>query len=305
MPTMPAIRKVGPHAQLCRLEAPRPGPGEVQIRVEAAGVCRTDLHVARGRLPSADPVTLGHEFSGVVTALGEGVDAVRLGDRVAVLPLIPCRECSVCAGADPINCPRRKMLGVDRDGAFAAFAVVPAELAHPLPATVPFAAAAYAEPIAAALGVLEAGLPPRGRGLVLGDNRFAVLIERILRLHGFRDLTVGDEGESDAFDFVIETGLSGETLSRMTRAARPGGTLVLRSRPPGPVALDVLAAVTKQLTLRAVNYGPFRRALGLLVEGLLDLEDLIGPPHSLEDFEEVFAQAEQSEGVKLFFDPWA
>jgi threonine dehydrogenase-like Zn-dependent dehydrogenase len=304
MPTMPAIRKVGGHAQLCRLEAPRPGPGEVQVRVESAGVCRTDLHVARGRLPSADPVTLGHEFSGVVTALGEGAADVRVGDRVAVLPLIPCRECSICAGADPINCPRRKMLGVDRDGAFAAFAVVPAELAHPLPATVPFAAAAYAEPIAAALGVLGAGLSPRGRGLVMGDNRFAVLLDRLLRLHGFCDLTVGG-GESDEFDFVIETGLSGDALSRMTRAARPGGTLVLRSRPPGPVALDVLAAVTKQLTIRAVNYGPFRRALGLLVEGALDLEGLIGPAHPLEEFEEVFAAAEDSEGVKLFFDPWA
>ena len=305
MPTMKAIRKAGANLELCRLEVPRPGAGEVQVRVESAGVCRTDVHVARGRLPSADPVVLGHEFAGVVTALGDGVTNVGRGDRVAVLPLMPCGACIVCQKDDPINCPRRTMLGVDRDGAFAAFVVVPAALAYVLPETVPFAAAAYAEPIAAALGVMAAGLSPQGRGLVMGHNRFAVLIERLLRLHGFRDLVVGDEAEGDEFDFVIETGLSDDTLWRMTRAARPGGTLVLRSRRPGPFALDALTAVTKQLTIRAVNYGPFRRALGLLVEGALDLGGLVGPAHPLEEYEEVFAGAERSEDVKLFFDPWA
>src|SRR5947207_1873518 len=113
MPTMKALRKVGPRAELCRVEVPQPGPSEVQVRVEAAGVCRTDVLVARGGLPSADPVTLGHEFSGVVTAVGDGVTNVRRGDRVAVLPLIPCGRCAVCEGGDSINCPRRRMLGVD------------------------------------------------------------------------------------------------------------------------------------------------------------------------------------------------
>src|SRR5262249_6407975 len=162
--------------------------------------------------------------------------------------------------------------------------------AHPLPPTVPFAVAAYAEPIAAALGVLGAGLSPRGRGLVLGHNRFAVLIGRLLRLHGFGDLVVGGGGGGEWLGLVTgtgcgsEAGLRDETLGRMTRAARVGGTLVLRSRRPGPVALDALTAVTKQLTIRAVNYGPFRRALGLLVEGALDLGGLVGPSHPLEDY---------------------
>jgi len=305
MPTMTAIRKVGARAELCRTEVPRPGPGEVQVRVEAAGVCRTDLFVARGTLAAADGVVLGHEFAGVVSALGDGVTNVRHGDRAAVLPLLPCRCCALCDKGDPINCPRRTMLGVDRDGAFAAFTVVPAELVYPLPATVPFTAAAYAEPIAAALGVLGVGLSPQSRGLVMGGNRFALLIERLLRLHGFHDLLVGDETAGDEFDFVIETGLRADTLERMTRAARPGGTLVLRSRRPGPVALDVLAAVTKQLTIRAAGYGPFRRALGLLVEGALGLDGLLGPSFPLEDFAAVFDRAGRDEGVKLFFAPSA
>src|SRR5262245_1947682 len=243
MATMKAIRKVGSRPELSRLEVPQPGPGEVLVRVEAAGVCRTDVLVARGKLVSADPVVLGHEFAGVVSAIGDGVTNVRRDDRVAVLPLIPCGCCEVCQKGDPINCPRCRMLGVDRDGAFAAFVAVPAELAHPLPAKVPFTAAAYAEPIAAALGVLEAGLAPPSRGLVRGDNRFAMLIERLLRLQGFQEVVRGDEGGEDGFDFVIETGLEADTLSRMIRSARPGGTLVLRSRRPGAFALDALEAV--------------------------------------------------------------
>src|SRR5262249_41743613 len=155
--------------------------------------------VAHGKLPSAEPVVLGHEFAGVVTAVGAGVTNVRRDDRVAVLPLIPCGRCVLCARGDSINCPRREMLGVDRDGAFAAFVAVPAGLAHPLPATVPFTAAAYAEPIAAALGVLEAGLLPGWRGLVLGSNRFTLLLERLLRLHGFGDLVVGEQDAEDEF----------------------------------------------------------------------------------------------------------
>jgi threonine dehydrogenase-like Zn-dependent dehydrogenase len=90
----------------------------------------------------------------------------------------------------------------------------------------------------------------------------------------------------------------------MLAAVRPHGTLVLRSRQPGTVALDLLAAVAKQVTIRAVNYGSFRRALGLLVEGALDLAGLLGPVFALEEHAEVFARAEASESAKLFFDPW-
>src|SRR5512144_2349142 len=106
---MNAIRKVGSRAELCRTAVPRPGPGEVQVRVEAAGVCRTDLFVARGTLAAADGVVLGHEFAGVVSELGDGVTNLRLGERVAVLPLLSCRCCALCNQGDLLNCPRRKM----------------------------------------------------------------------------------------------------------------------------------------------------------------------------------------------------
>src|SRR5438552_165304 len=139
---------------------------------------------------------------------------------------------------------------------------------------VPALAAADAEPVAAALAVFNAGLAPHLDGLVYGGNRFARLVEVLLRAHGFRAVTLhdpaaaGDPLPDDAFDFVIETGLDGWVMADLIRVTKPGGTLVLKSRVPRHVPVDFLPAVLKQLTFRAVSYGPFRRAVGLLAEGL-------------------------------------
>ena len=306
---MKALRKADGAVEVVEVPLLPPGPGEVLVRVAIAGLCRTDVYVARGRLPAADPVVLGHEFAGTVAEVGEGARA-RVGERVAVLPLLPCRRCPLCLAGDTINCPRRRMLGVDRDGAFAQYVTVPAELVYPVPESLPFPHAAYAEPLAAALGVLRAGLRPGQRGLILGRNRFSVLVERVLKAHGFTALEVCELPRDDsmpaegAYEFVVETGIGPTTLAAMIHAAAPGGTLVLRSRQPGPVALDLLPAVIKQLTLRAVGYGSFGRALGLLGEGAPDLEGLLGPAFPLAAHAEVFARDQTSESAKLFFDPW-
>src|SRR4051794_36535867 len=124
MSDMIAVVKQGRSLSLARI--PRPELAhldDVRIRVAAAGICRTDLYVAEGRLPSRDPVVLGHEFSGVVDGVGAGVRGVRPGDRVTAIPWVACGRCEECHQPDPVpaplRCPRGAMLGVDRDGAFA------------------------------------------------------------------------------------------------------------------------------------------------------------------------------------------
>ena len=131
----------------------------------------------------------------------------------------------------------------------------------------------------------------------------------LLRGAGFHNITLHDPaagGEplpDDAFDFVIETGLDGWVMAEMIRVVKPRGTLILKSRVPKHVPVDILPAVVKQLTFEAVNYGSFRTAVGLLVEGQLDLSDLLGPARPLEEFEAVFAKARGREGKKLFLTP--
>ena len=303
MTTMRALRLNGRGAELCDVAIPTlTRSDDVRVRVSVVGLCRTDLLVADGKLASANPVTLGHEFSGVVEAVGPHVHGVKVGDRVAVNPVFGCGRCGVCA-TDPINCPHRTMLGIDRDGAFAEFVVVPAANVFPVPDAVSDQEAAYAEPVAAALAVFNAGIAPHQKGLIFGVNRFARLLEQVLRDAGFRDVATSDGavGE-DAYDFVVETELGADTLSHMMRAAKPGGTLILKSRVPTDDPVDFGPAVRKQLALRGVNYGSFRRAVGLLVEGRLNLADVFGPVFALADWRAAFAAA-QSEATKVFIVP--
>lgn len=302
MTTMRALRRTGGGAELCDVPVPLlTRPDDVRVRVAVVGLCRTDLLVAEGKLPSANPVTLGHEFSGVVEAIGPKVHGVTVGDRVAVNPVFGCGRCAVCFGADEINCPHRTMLGIDRDGALAEFVVVPAANVFPVPDAVSDQAVAYAEPVAAALAVFNAGIAPHQTGLIFGANRFAVLLEQVLRAADFRDIATGSGGE-DAYDFVIETRLADGAMASLFRAARPGGTVVLKSRVPGELRVDFQDAVRKQLTIRAVNYGSFRRAVGLLVEGRLALADVFGPVFALADWQAAFSAA-RGEATKVFITP--
>jgi L-iditol 2-dehydrogenase len=303
---MTALVKQGSRVALRQVWRPVPDRDEVLVRVVVAGVCRTDLHVADGRIPGPEPLILGHEFSGVVEAAGPDAGGCGPGCRVAVSPIIPCLDCERCFAGDAINCGRRAMLGVDRDGAFAEYVCVPGRCVWPLPNGASFAAGAYAEPIAAALGVLNAAIHPLHRGVILGNNRFAALTQRVLECQGFKHLARADPAKAaalpgDAFDFVIETALTTETLREMVRLARPRGTLVLKSRQPGLVGLDVNAALRKQLTLRAVQYGHFVQAMGLLARDRLSLDGLLGPAYPLADFAQVFARASHNESAKLFF----
>jgi threonine dehydrogenase-like Zn-dependent dehydrogenase len=308
MPTMNAIVKTGATVALAQVPIPAVGEDQVRIRVSMVGVCRTDVQVARGQIVSADPLILGHECAGIVDAVGPAVRGFAKGTHVAVRPVFGCLKCEICIGGDEINCPWRTMLGLEHAGAFAEYVCVPARCVVDIPTRTPWQVAAYAEPVAAALAMYEPSLA-RGHILIVGRNRFALLVERLLRILGADKITIYDlqKGDiappPDSFDVVIETGLTSNTLSAMIRAARPRATLILKSRQPIPVAVDLRSAILKQLTFRAVNYGLFSQAVALLVENVIDPSAMCGSVYPLEAFAEVFALAEQDEAAKLFFDP--
>jgi L-iditol 2-dehydrogenase len=302
---MKALVKNGRSISLQAVPRPVFAEEDVLIRVVAAGLCRTDLYAAEGRLACRDPLILGHEFAGVVQEVGSPVRGLALGDRVTAMPVLSCRACAQCAAGAETTCLRPTMLGIDHHGAFAEFVAVPARSVYRVPNHVSFKAAAYAEPVAAALAVLNAGIQPQGRGLIYGSNRFALLIRQVLAAHGFGRVSVHDPArgglEANAYDFIIETLATTKTLAEIIRAARPFGTIVLKSRPPRPVGIDLIAAVRKELTFRAVHYGPFSQAVALLAEERIDVSELLGPSYPLEAFEHVFALARQDESSKPFF----
>lgn len=281
------------------------------IRVAFAGLCRTDVYVARGLLSAANPITLGHEFSGTIKALGQGVAQLHLGQRVGVMPILPCGHCPQCLSADPLVCQHTQMLGVDLAGGFADDVLVPARAIYPIPDALPLKVAAYLEPIAASMAALQAPISPGQRGVIYGDNRIATLTARVLKASGFEDVTIWAQAPEalpqDAYDFAIETVADAQVMSALIGAVRPRGVLVLKSRPVAPVALDWRALLAKELTLRATQYAPFERAIELVMSGRLDLEGLLGPAHPLEDYETLLLGQEEQSRQKVFFclDPQA
>ncbi len=112
-------------ARVIEANKPSPGPGDVLIEVAAAGICGTDLHIFHGEYEATYPLIPGHEFSGTVAAVGDGVQRYRPGDRVTADPNIPCNRCPNCQRNEPNQCQNLAAIGVTRDGAFARYVVAP------------------------------------------------------------------------------------------------------------------------------------------------------------------------------------
>src|SRR5690606_9843932 len=112
-------------ATFASASVPEPGPDDVLMRVHAAGICGTDIHILKGEYEAHYPLIPGHEFSGTVEAVGERVTRFRPGDRVTADPNIPCNRCPACQRNEPNQCENHTAVGVTRDGAFAEYVVVP------------------------------------------------------------------------------------------------------------------------------------------------------------------------------------
>lgn len=280
----------------------------VIVRVTMAGLCRTDLYAAEGKIKVCDPLVLGHEFSGVIEELGSEVNSLRAGQRVTVNPILPCLKCKYCLSSNTSVCQNTTFLGVDRCGCFAEFVCVPASAVLPLPDSISDLAAAYTEPVAASLAVLKANLGPSEKGLIYGNNRFAHLLKQILNVKSLSNISIYDPAadgplEEGCFDYVIETIMTSDSLSSMVGALRPGGKIVLKSRQYEPVALKMTELLKKEPVMHVCNYGSFEEALELLATGKIDVESLVDGIYELEDFQKVLHAAKQKESLKPFFAP--
>ncbi len=133
---------------------PQPAAGEVRVNIKLAGICGSDSHIYRGHNPFARyPRVIGHEFYGLIDAVGEGVSPERVGERVVVDPVISCGHCYPCSIGKPNVCSELVVLGVHRDGGFSEYATVPARNAWTVPAAIPDENAVMVEPFTIAANV--------------------------------------------------------------------------------------------------------------------------------------------------------
>lgn len=293
---MKALVKNNGHVRVEDIPVPEVASGtDVIIRVAVAGLCRTDIEVAAGRIPTKDPLVLGHEFSGIVERTGGETENLHQGDRVAVLPFLKNAGQAFAEA---------QMLGMHADGAFAEFIRVPASCVYRMPDNMSFLAGAYMEPVAASMAVLQAAIAPQQKGLIFGDNRISRLTERVLLASGFTDISVCGKNEilpENTYDFIIETTATTDTMKEMIKAVKPGGRLVLKSRQHVPVSISIHDLVMKDIRLESVSYGDFQAGIDLAAHGHLILDDLFGDVRPLDDYAEVFATAQRGETKKLFF----
>jgi threonine dehydrogenase-like Zn-dependent dehydrogenase len=170
---------------------PSPGPGEVLVEVDHCGICGSDLHLIAERLGTAGTV-LGHEYSGVVAALGEGVTGWSVGDEVVGGPAPRCGQCRRCLDGQPSQCEVRDRVITDgHDGAFARFTLVDARALVRIPAGLGRREAALAEPLAVALhGITRSGIRPGDTVMVMGAGPIGALTVAVLLARGLGPVTV-------------------------------------------------------------------------------------------------------------------
>jgi D-arabinitol dehydrogenase (NADP+) len=214
-------------ARVAEVKTPRPGPGEVLINVSAAGLCGTDLHIYHGDYEAVYPLIPGHEFSGTVAAIGEGVERYKVGDRVTADPNIPCNRCPACQRNEPNQCHRLAAIGVTRNGAFAEYVVAPEGNVFPL-GSLSFAQGALVEPLACVVwGLKQVSIQPGDSVLIFGAGPMGCLVLQAVRHAGAATVVITDvmpwRLERAAELGATETILADADQDRKLKAVAPSG----------------------------------------------------------------------------------
>jgi (R,R)-butanediol dehydrogenase / meso-butanediol dehydrogenase / diacetyl reductase len=321
-----------------RAAEPRaPGAGEVRLEVAYCGICGTDLHIAHGAMDHrvTVPQVIGHEMSGRVAELGEGVDGFQVGDAVVVRPLDARGETPADKGFSHIS-RNLRFLGIDTPGAFQASWTVPAFTLHRLPPDVDLAIAALTEPLAVACHDVRRALLRTGElAVVIGGGPIGLLVALVAAQAGARvvvsevnparrslagelgldvvdpesvDLSEHVAGLTDAAgaDVVFEVSGSPAGAREMTRLASLRGRIVLVAIFPEPQPISLFDFFWKELELRGARvYEPedYERAIALIAAGALPLGKLITSIEPLDRLPAVFEeQSREASAMKILVD---
>ncbi|WP_404391064.1 NAD(P)-dependent alcohol dehydrogenase [Humibacillus xanthopallidus] len=296
---------------------PEPGAGEVRVRVAAVGVCGSDTHYFdHGRIGSfvvESPLVLGHEASGVIDAVGPGVDPARQGQRVSIEPGLPCRSCEQCLAGRYNLCPDMRFHATPPvDGSLAELVVVHEAFAHPVPDSVSDEAAALLEPLSVGIwSARKAEVGVGSRVLVTGAGTIGLVCVQVARAAGATQITVVDVND-DRLAMAAELGAT-RTVNptvddlaaalaeappdalvectghpAVTRQAvgalAPAGRAVLVGMGGDEVMLPLSTIQERELvvtgTFRYANTWP--TAIGLVAAGVVHLDRLVSSRHTLD-----------------------
>lgn len=298
-----------------------PGPGEVQVKVAYTGICGTDLHIFHGVMDArvAPAQIMGHEISGNISALGEGVTGLSVGDKVTVMPLDSCGKCPACLAGHSHICLNLNFLGIDTPGGFQNYWNVPAKTILLLPEELSLQTGALIEPLAVACHDVRLGQVVAGENVVvLGGGPIGTLIALVAQNTGaniivseinIARIKVGQElglevvnptevdlvalvnersGGAGA-DVVFEVTSHPSGAEMMTKLPRTRGRIIQVGIFGKPPIVDLKAILWREMHVigaRVYEYEDFSKAINLAASGVMPLEGLISKVYPLEGLKE-------------------
>jgi len=313
----------------------RPEPGEVVVRMVAAGLCGTDYEIWSGARPVAYPRVMGHELVGRVETAAPDVTRVRPGDRVVIEPNYSCGHCPLCREGNRNLCLSRTTIGINADGGFAELVRVPARCCWAAAPGAAPDALLLAEPLAVVVRAVGRGTPKAGESAaIVGAGSLGLLALQVLRTRGVRAMVTSrsrrrfalaaelgaelthatvDGSLADAarrfsgregVDLVVETAGTAEAVNHALELVRPGGRVVLTGLPHEPTSVSFFSVVRREITVLGsmIYQEEFPEALRLIDSGAVRTTPLITHRFGLDRIGEAFAAHTDPSSIKVALD---
>ncbi|NWF88903.1 MAG: zinc-dependent alcohol dehydrogenase family protein [Ignavibacteriaceae bacterium] len=296
---------------------------ELLIKVASCGVCGTDRHIYDGVAPSSIPIILGHEFSGIIVEKGDSNNEFMVGDKVAIDPNIYCWQCNYCKKGMVNFCKNLKALGVNINGGFAEYSIVPSSQVYRLPNDFNLNLAAFAEPLSCCVrGIENADIKPGNTVVIIGGGSIGLIMIQLVQNSGASKiilvepcdykrqlgLDLGadfsiDPNDHLAFkaiedltnsqvDIVIECVGKNTTVEDAIKIAGKGGKVVIFGLTPADqnIVINLQSVFHKELKIINSYLNPFtfKKAVDLLINSRINVKKLISRQVYLKDITDVF-----------------
>jgi D-arabinitol dehydrogenase (NADP+) len=322
------------------VETPKIQPDEILLRVDACGLCGTDVHVHEGDFGPRFPLTPGHEFSGEIVELGSEVKGLKMGQRATASTTMPCGECFYCKRGDFLECENLGGIGVEVNGAFAEYIKLRSNLVFPID-KLSFRQAVMIEPTACACHGMEVlAMKPGSNVLLMGAGPTGQVVGQLLKLNGASHLTVAApagpkldliarlaaddvvaidrkdpevhrrrlrELSPTGFDYVIEATGSTQLLEDAMSFVRRRGTVLVYAVYPDHVLAQIKPAdiMRRELTIKGsfAQMNSFPRALDYLESGKIKVDELVTHEIPLQDYQKALELAWARQGIKIAIIP--
>lgn len=313
------VKKPG-QVELCEVEKPEPIKGFARIKVKNAAICATDLEVVGGNIAANYPLIMGHEWSGVVDAVGDEADSEWVGKRVVGSSDVVCLKCDACRRGEWRYCKSFEEIGFKRNGAYAEYVTVPVYGLCEIPENVSFRQAALCEPLGVALGTMKKSHAKLGDTcMIMGAGSIGLCMLAVAKAMGLRKIIVCahdkdrlgiakemgayeviatreenledrmKELHPDGTDVIIDATGAEECIQSCLRICRKGGTVVLAGYGKGKIMnirIDDIHINNLHLIGAGNNWNMHKKAVELMANGTINIENLVTNVIKLENFEE-------------------